>query len=134
MRTIRWNTTSPLPAPLSQHGASLIGDYVYITEGNDNVELLKTCISAPVLTDKTLGSWLSFASLPVGLYQHGQAVTDNFLYVSGGNNGAQGRARCTTWPCRIIEGLEHESPVLSRVDDQEAVATIAYPIVIIEAI
>ncbi|MCZ6735703.1 MAG: hypothetical protein O7C65_07940 [Planctomycetota bacterium] len=81
-----WVTTTPLPEPLSDHEAVIIGGRVYVLGGWIGAAPTTAVRSAEILPDKTLGAWQSEPSLPVPLYLHGGATDGDAIFSSGGSD------------------------------------------------
>ena len=87
-----WGVTTSLPAPLSNHAAAVHGERIYVLGGWGDSGPIPAVHSAPILSDKSLGSWGVESSLPVPIYMHSAAVGDDVLYVSGGSDGASSQS------------------------------------------
>lgn len=79
-----WTTTSPLPQPLSNLGSVVADGRVFVTGGWTGTAASNATYSAPILADRSLGEWTTYANTPTGRYQHGTASDGKRLFVSGG--------------------------------------------------
>ncbi len=103
-----WSETTPMTRPLGQHAASIVHGRIFVTGGTTGAAPTDEVLFAPILSDRSLGSWEVAPSLPAPLYQHSSVAADGALYVSGGANN-------TGW----------QSAVYSLVLEQEESAPVA---------
>ncbi|MCH8344499.1 MAG: hypothetical protein IH983_10980 [Planctomycetes bacterium] len=82
-----WAMTTPLPTPLSDHGAVVISGRVYVVGGWTGAPTAAVH-SAQILPDKTLGAWQSEPSMPQPLTFHAGATDGLAIFASGGWNDA----------------------------------------------
>ena len=59
-----WQTTTPLPEGMFQHGVVLWNGRLYVTGGWTDGELSNRVYSAEINPDGTVGSWVSLLNLP----------------------------------------------------------------------
>ena len=84
-----WNQTTPLPEPLVNFGAVAANGRVFVMAGSNGSSPTNGFYSAPVLGDGSLGSWSAGPALPRLLYSHAVAVTDSYIFLSGGWSNVQ---------------------------------------------
>lgn len=81
-----WGEESPLPQPLSNHGASMAEGRVIVTGGWTGTQATADAVTSLSGPDG-LGAWSAFEALPAPLYLHGQAAAGGHLFVTGGTDG-----------------------------------------------
>jgi hypothetical protein len=82
-----WAATTPLPQPLSNHGACVASGRVILAGGWNGASPSDAALQASILPDGGLADWTALAVLPRPLYLHGQAAAGGFLFLSGGSDG-----------------------------------------------
>lgn len=93
-----WSTTTPLPNPLSNHAASFADGRVIVSGGWTGVSPTQDVVAASVNPDQSLGPWSALGKLPDQLYLHAQAVSDGYLFVSGGTDGSSPQSAVYSMP------------------------------------
>ena len=86
-----WNETTPLPLPLANLGAVVAGGRVFVMGGSSDAPggPTKSFYSAPVKGDGSLGLWSAGPPLIRELTQFGTAVSESYIFLSGGNTGVE---------------------------------------------
>ncbi|CAN5522998.1 hypothetical protein BH10CHL1_BH10CHL1_04560 [soil metagenome] len=91
-----WTTAAPLPEVLASRNAIAKGDRVYLIGGKNPTEKPSAQVyTAQVQADGSLGAWTNTTPLPVPVYLHAVAATDNYIYMIGGWDGS--RTRTEVW-------------------------------------
>lgn len=81
-----WANTSALNTGRSQHAATILNGYMYVTGGQISGGVrIDTVEYAPINSDGTVGTWNYTSALPVELRSHGLAGYNGWLYAVGGN-------------------------------------------------
>ena len=79
-----WTIGTPLPGAVYGSQAVVTRNRVYLLGGSGGSGLSTTVYTAPILSDGTLGSWTTGASLPVSVCYSQTVVTRNRVYLLGG--------------------------------------------------
>lgn len=80
-----WRIGGSLPYVLSDAGAVVIGNYVYLIGGQfGDYQDISYVKRAEIKSDGSLGGWISEASLPNSLVDMGVAYANGYIYVTGG--------------------------------------------------
>ncbi len=84
-----WRNIGSLPSVLSDAGAIVIGNNVYVVGGQyGNFQDVYYVHRAEIKSDGTLGGWITESSLPNGLVDMGLTYANNYLFITGGaSNG-----------------------------------------------
>jgi hypothetical protein len=85
-----WMATTPLPAPRRNHGVAISGNHLFVTGGRPGTAGSSTdVLSAPILTDGSVGTWTSTTAMPFPIRCAPAVATPAHLYVIGGKeNGS----------------------------------------------
>ncbi len=124
-----WATTTSLPQPLGLHQAAVINGRIYVTGGDNGTMTSDTAISAGITPDGTLSNWSQFTTLTMPLSQHGQAATDEFLFVSGGGfcppfpSSCDGGQQSAVYVMRLPKVTWSSSDTAVATIDQNGLAT-----------
>jgi N-acetylneuraminic acid mutarotase len=81
--TNTWTTKKTIPAAISNHTLTSVGDKIYLI-GGETTTVQKTVR----LYDPQTDSWTTKANAPVALSNHKSVLVDNQIYVVGGNAGS----------------------------------------------
>src|SRR3989442_10599877 len=85
-----WTTTTPLP-DFRAHFTPLLADGMVYAIGGHRLDGIaqgsSTSFVAPLLSDGSIGSWSTTASLPMTDFSYGATVFNGRIYVVGGSNG-----------------------------------------------
>jgi len=82
-----WNQTAPLPQPECCFGAVVVNGWVFTVGGLSGTGYpTASFYGAAVNGDGSLTSWTSGTPLPLPLLEHAVAVSDSYIFVSGGFN------------------------------------------------
>ncbi len=83
-----WIADGSLPVAVSRSQAIITKNRVYLLGGfNSSGVYLNYCLTAPINSDGTLGSWTSGTNIPVTLCDSQSIVTKNRVYLLGGDTG-----------------------------------------------
>jgi hypothetical protein len=93
-----WATTSPLPQPISNHGAVLANGRIFVMGGWTGDAPTTSVNSALVASDGNLGGWSVESPLPRPLYLLASAADASHVFVSGGNDPQDMRAEVYSMP------------------------------------
>jgi len=97
-----------LPAARQMHGAAVLGDYLYVIGGaQEVVGWVPSVIKARILPDKTLGPWEETTALPEprAYIENSTIALNDVLYVVGGFNGTTNENKRTVyWTKPMYEG------------------------------
>ena len=79
-----WNPTQSLPQVTANPGAVAASGYIFTMTGFNGSSLLNTFYMASVAGDGSVGSWSAGTPLPQALTYSAAAVSDSYIFVSGG--------------------------------------------------
>ena len=79
-----WNQTTPMPQGLCFFGAVTAGGRVFVIGGSNGSSTVNPFYNATVMGDGSLSSWLIGTPLPQQLEGLAAAVSDAYIFVSGG--------------------------------------------------
>jgi N-acetylneuraminic acid mutarotase len=84
-----WNTTTPFITGRNSHTSVVHNGYVYVIGGvNDGANHLNDVQYAKINADGTVGPWNSTTSFVTERSSHTSVVHNGYVYVIGGNDGA----------------------------------------------
>jgi hypothetical protein len=85
-----WATTTALPEPLFGSSAVIFHGRIYVAGGNTaNGSPTNKVYSSLILSDGTLAPWQSLPDLPASVAYHQLVTSAGYLYVLGGDSGAE---------------------------------------------
>ena len=93
-----WAATSPLPSPVSNHGAVVANGQVFVLGGWDGAKPLADVDSSLVAPNGSLAPWNAETPLPRALYLHATAVSASQIFVTGGIDPSAIRAEVYSMP------------------------------------
>lgn len=93
-----WTVGTSLPGVLDYSQAVVTKNRVYLLGGRSNGTAVSTVYTAPINSDGSLGAWTTGTSLLAPLEFHQAIVTNNRVYVLGGDNGIYSVASVYTAP------------------------------------
>ena len=84
-----WITdTNVLPGPLAYSSAIITKNRAYLLGGANATVQTSVVYTAPVNSDGSLGTWVTYTSLPITVSHSQTIVTKNRVYLLGGFNGS----------------------------------------------
>ena len=83
-----WSLTGNLASGTILSTVLVTKSRVYLVGGNSGTAILPTVQTAPINTDGTLGSWTTSTNFPIAIRGGVGVVSNNKVYVTGGNNDA----------------------------------------------
>ncbi len=83
-----WQTTTALPAGLSESAGVAYSGYLYMIGGIDNTGSPTGNLMAPINTNGTIGAWTATTSPTTPTYEDTAVVDNGYLYVLGGTNSS----------------------------------------------
>lgn len=93
-----WAATTPLPSPVSNHGAVVANGRVLVFGGWTGATPTAAVQSSPVEGPGSLGAWSAEAPLPLPLYLLATAASPSHVFVSGGIDSASMRGEVYSMP------------------------------------
>ncbi len=88
-----WNTLNTLPAVRRNLNALAYNSYLYVIGGSTTGSAsgsVSTLYSARINADGTIGSWTTLNTLPAVMWSMGASAYNNYLFITGGENGGGG--------------------------------------------
>lgn len=79
-----WRSDRQLPAARFKMAAVADGGWLYAIGGDNGVISQSTVYAAPLALDGSIGPWTTATALPSARNSHAAAVSEGFVYVSGG--------------------------------------------------
>ncbi len=83
-----WQTTTALPAGLSESAGVAYSGCLYMIGGIDNTGSPTGNLMAPINTDGTVGAWTATTSPATPTYEHTAVAVNGYVYVLGGTNSS----------------------------------------------
>lgn len=91
-----WVTVTSLPVALVHSKAITIRNFIYLLGGSNGTSAVNTVLRTTINSDGTIGTWSTYASLPVTLHSTEAVVVGNRVYLIGGVTGVAATNRVYT--------------------------------------
>jgi hypothetical protein len=82
-----WSTTESLPNPRAYASAEVVDGQIYYCGGSDGTTFFDEVIHATINADGSISSWFPTTPLPEPRWMHASVVSEDRIYVIGGNDG-----------------------------------------------
>jgi Kelch motif len=84
-----WNRTASLPGPMSNLASVRAGGRIFAMGGWNGSSSLNGVFMAAVAGDGSLSTWSTGTPMPQPMFYHAVAVSDSYIYLSGGATPAE---------------------------------------------